>query len=117
MDSNNCKNCVHFGFESSGFVCKNCVDNPKRRYTGKDRVFYRLYDKAKLLLKEKLVTFERLTLDDQEYKIQTALTTVKDISKFDFFLYFEKEQEPYQYEVNEIGTNNGFIWLKLKLEI
>ena len=106
--SENCPDCVQFAPD-----CSNCFDNPQKRKTGKERIFYCLYDKCKQLLNTDFASLERVD-GDKKFKIVTLLTEIKEIEKFNFFFYFEKENLTYSYSVKNVGIFNGSLFVNIE---
>jgi hypothetical protein len=50
------------------------------------------------------------------FKIYTTLTEIKDLEKFNFFLYYDKENLSYSYIVKNVGLKNGFLFLEIEKE-
>ena len=106
----NCPDCTQFAPD-----CNKCFDNPQKRKTGAERVFYCLYDKYKQLLGNNFATLERVN-GDIFFRIYTTLTEIKDLEKFNFFLYYREENLSYSYIVKNVGLKNGFLFLEIEKE-
>ena len=109
----NCPDCVQNAPD-----CQHCFDNPQRHKTAEERIYYKLFFKCKQLLKNDFARLERVDTD-KVFKIytNTNVTVIKEIEKFNFFIYLDKENLTFSYLVKEVGFHNGGLFVIIEREI